>query len=123
MRQVPSFASATCRHFWIPRVNILQFGDVRLAMGKRLIIEGRVQGVGYRASLAKEAIALGLYGWVRNRRDGSVEACVDGDMLAIEAIILWAKRGPPAAQVSNVTVEDLGAQVSSNGIFKIFPTQ
>jgi acylphosphatase len=92
-------------------------------MGKRLIIEGRVQGVGYRASFAKEAISLGLYGSVRNRRDGSVEACVDGDALAIEAIILWAKLGPPAAQVSNVTIEDSGTQVSSEGIFKIMPTQ
>jgi acylphosphatase len=52
-----------------------------------------------------------------------VEACVDGDVLAIEAIILWAKRGPPAARVSNVAIEDIGAQVSSNGIFKILPTQ
>jgi acylphosphatase len=92
-------------------------------MGKQLIIEGRVQGVGYRASLAEKAIELGLYGWVRNRRDGSVEACVYGNVPAIEAIILWAKRGPPAAQVSNVTIEDLGAQVSSDGVFKILPTQ
>ena len=92
-------------------------------MGKRLIIEGRVQGVGYRASLAEEAIALGLHGWVRNRRDGSVEACVDGEVTAIEAIIRWAKHGPPAAQVSNVTIEDVGAQASSEGIFKILPTQ
>ena len=92
-------------------------------MGKQLIIEGRVQGVGYRASLAEKAIELGLYGWVRNRRDGSVEACVDGDVSAIEAIILWAKHGPPTAQVSNVTIEDLGAQISSDGVFKILPTQ
>lgn len=92
-------------------------------MAKRLIIEGRVQGVGYRASLAEEAIALGLHGWVRNRRDGSVEACVDGEVSAIEAIILWAKRGPPAAQVSSVTIEDLGAQAFSDGIFRILPTQ
>jgi acylphosphatase len=91
-------------------------------MGKQLIIEGRVQGVGYRASLAEKAIELGLNGWVRNRRDGSVEACVDGDVPAIEAIILWAKHGPPAARVSNVTIEDLGTQVSSDGVFKILPT-
>jgi acylphosphatase len=92
-------------------------------MGKRLVIEGRVQGVGYRASFAEKAIALGLYGWVRNRRDGSVEACVDGDVPAIEAIILWAKRGPPAARVGNVIVEDSGAQASLDGTFKILPTQ
>jgi acylphosphatase len=92
-------------------------------MGKRLVIEGRVQGVGYRASFAEKAIALGLCGWVRNRRDGSVEACVDGDVPAIEAIILWAKRGPPAARVGNVTIEDSGAQASLDGTFKILPTQ
>ncbi|MES2257047.1 MAG: acylphosphatase [Pseudomonadota bacterium] len=92
-------------------------------MGKRLIIEGRVQGVGYRASLAEEALALGLHGWVRNRRDGSVEACVEGNAPAIEAIILWAKRSPPAARVSNVSIEDLGAQVSAGRGFEILPTQ
>lgn len=89
-------------------------------MGRRLTIEGRVQGVGYRVAFAEEAIALGLCGWVRNRRDGSVEACVDGEAQAIEAIILWAKRGPPAAQVLNVTIEELGVQASSDGTFRIF---
>jgi acylphosphatase len=92
-------------------------------MAKRLIIEGRVQGVGYRASLAEEAIALGLHGWVRNRRDGSVEACVDGEVTAIEAIILWAKRGPPAAQVANVSIEDVLTPAPADGIFRILPTQ
>lgn len=75
-------------------------------MAKQLTIEGRVQGVGYRASFAYKALALGLSGWVRDRRDGSVEACVHGDAAAIEAIILWAMRGPPAALVRNVTIED-----------------
>jgi acylphosphatase len=89
-------------------------------MAKHLRIEGRVQGVGYRASFAQQAIALGLAGWVRNRRDGAVEACVDGDAQAVEAITAWAKRGPPAAQVSNVTVED--SAVPAGGDFKILPT-
>lgn len=92
-------------------------------MGKRLIIEGRVQGVGYRASLAREAMALGLNGWVRNRRDGSVEACVDGALPEVEAMVLWARRGPPGAQVAKVTIEDAGAPASSDGMFKILPTQ
>lgn len=91
-------------------------------MSKQLRIEGRVQGVGYRASFAERAVALGLSGWVRNRLDGSVEAGVDGEAQAIEAIVTWAKRGPPAAKVSNVTVEDTGAQASSDGVFKILPT-
>lgn len=92
-------------------------------MGKRLIIEGRVQGVGYRASLREEALALGLHGWVRNRRDGSVEASVDGAAQAVEAIIAWARRGPRGSQVSNVTIEDLDAQASAHGTFSILPTQ
>lgn len=92
-------------------------------MATRLIIEGRVQGVGYRASLADVAHTLGLCGWVRNRRDGAVEACVDGEAPAIEAIIRWARLGPPSAQVSNITIEDIEAQTSIAGIFRILPTQ
>jgi acylphosphatase len=91
-------------------------------MGKRLVIAGRVQGVGYRASFAAAAVALGLGGWVRNRRDGCVEACVDGDGLAVEAMIDWARRGPPAARVSAVTVEESGTPASADGKFKILPT-
>ena len=88
-------------------------------MAKRLVIEGRVQGVGYRAFFAEQATALGLCGWVRNCRDGSVEACVDGEAEAIEAIILWAKRCPPAAQVSNIAIEDVAAQTPLDGTFKV----
>jgi acylphosphatase len=90
-------------------------------MGKRLIIEGRVQGVGFRASLAQEAFALGLHGWVRNCRDGSVEACVDGETSAIEAIIHWARRGPPGARVSHVTIDDSGQQARPDRTFRILP--
>ena len=88
-------------------------------MAKRLMIEGRVQGVGYRASFADQAAALGLSGWVRNRRDGSVEACVHGDVAAIEAIIVWARRGPPAALVRNVTIEEAAEPAPTDGTFKI----
>ncbi|CAN7343788.1 acylphosphatase [Duganella sp. LjRoot269] len=88
----------------------------------RLLIEGRVQGVGYRAAFAKKAAALGLGGWVRNRRDGSVEAGVDGDGQAVDALVGWARLGPPAAFVSNVVVEDVAGQASADGAFKILPT-
>jgi acylphosphatase len=88
----------------------------------RLLIEGRVQGVGYRAAFAKKAAALGLGGWVRNRRDGSVEAGVDGDGQAVDALVGWARLGPPAAFVSNVVVEDVACQASADGAFKILPT-
>ena len=67
-----------------------------------LTIRGRVQGVGYRYAMAAEAERLGLAGWVRNRRDGTVEAIVQGPVQSVEALRLWASRGPPSAQVSAV---------------------
>lgn len=91
-------------------------------MAKLLKIVGRVQGVGYRVSFAEEASALSLAGWVRNRFDGSVEACVHGDEAAIDAIVDWAKRGPPAAKVSNVSVEETEEAVPHDGNFRVLPT-
>ena len=81
-------------------------------MAKHLIISGRVQGVGYRASMIDEARRLGVTGWVRNCRDGTVEATVDGDSAAIAAIVAWARRGPPGARVADVRVEDTDATFS-----------
>jgi acylphosphatase len=89
-------------------------------MAKRLLITGLVQGVGYRASFERQAVGLGLRGWVRNRRDGAVEAEVDGDATAVEAIIQWAHQGPPASRVDHVAIEDAAA--SSDGAFRILPT-
>jgi len=68
-------------------------------------ISGRVQGVGFRYALADEARARGLGGWVRNRRDGTVEALLAGPEVEIDAVIAWAHRGPPAARVASVAVE------------------
>ena len=59
----------------------------------RLAIRGHVQGVGFRYSMHEEARRLGLSGWVRNRRDGSVEALVQGPAAAVEGIRRWAMRG------------------------------
>lgn len=72
---------------------------------RHLVITGRVQGVWYRASMAQEAQRLGVTGWVRNRSDGSVEAMVAGNAEQVAAIMNWARRGPPAAQVEHVAVE------------------
>jgi acylphosphatase len=75
-------------------------------VAKHLIISGRVQGVGYRASMVDEARRLGVTGWVRNRRDGTVEAVVAGDVAAVEAVIAWARRGPPGGRVTEVAVAE-----------------
>jgi acylphosphatase len=76
-------------------------------MAKRLIITGRVQGVGYRQWMCREAPSLGLTGWVRNRRDGSVEAVIDGAESSVTTLIQIAHRGPPAAKVDGVAVTDV----------------
>jgi acylphosphatase len=73
---------------------------------RRLAILGRVQGVWYRESMRREAERLGVAGWVRNRLDGSVEAVVQGDDAAVAALISWARLGPPAAEVDEVTVSE-----------------
>jgi len=72
---------------------------------RRLQITGRVQGVGFRYALQHEADKLGLTGWVRNRSDGSVEALVQGTPAAVEALTAWARRGPPAARVTDLRTE------------------
>ena len=71
---------------------------------RRLVIRGLVQGVGFRYSLQREALRLGLVGWVRNRRDGTVEAVVCGPESAVHSMVAWAHRGPPAARVESVDV-------------------
>jgi acylphosphatase len=70
----------------------------------RVIIEGRVQGVFFRHHTEKTALKLGVKGWVRNRRDGSVEAVFEGDQEKVDQIIQWCSRGPSEAKVKNVSV-------------------
>ena len=65
----------------------------------RVVIQGRVQGVGYRAFVAREAGRHCLEGWVRNCRDGSVEAVFKGEAAVIDDMIAACRRGPPAARV------------------------
>ena len=69
---------------------------------RHLRIEGRVHGVGYRDWLVREASRLGLYGWVRNRLDGSVEAVVAGDEAAVRALLSSCRRGPALARVDRI---------------------
>ena len=72
---------------------------------KRLIISGRVQGVGYRDWMVTKARDLGLSGWVRNRIDGSVEALVAGDIAAVEEMSRLCRRGPRMAEVVSIEEE------------------
>jgi len=87
-----------------------------------LRIEGTVQGVGYRYALQREAGRLGLTGWVRNRRDGSVESLAQGSADALEALAAWARRGPPAARVSRVTASVPAEEPGGRESFDILPT-
>ncbi|MCL2713840.1 MAG: acylphosphatase [Alphaproteobacteria bacterium] len=68
-------------------------------------VRGRVQGVGYRAWVAYQAITIGLEGWVRNRRDGSVEALFSGAPQEVAQMVALCRHGPPLAQVTSVRDE------------------
>lgn len=79
---------------------------------KHLRIRGLVQGVGYRWAITRQARALGITGWVRNRYDGSVEAVVAGGEVQLAQLIRWAHEGPSSAQVSRVEVADGNGEFS-----------
>lgn len=70
-----------------------------------VIIEGRVQGVFFRYHTQEKAYELGIKGWVKNRRDGRVEAVFEGDKDKVERIIQWCHHGPSEARVTNVKIE------------------
>ena len=77
-----------------------------MEMIRHYLITGRVQGVGFRFYMQRKARELGVTGWVRNRRDGSVEAMVQGAADAVETMTAWARRGPPSAVVTDVKISD-----------------
>lgn len=70
----------------------------------RLVIYGQVQGVLFRDSMRREAQNLAITGWVRNRKNGTVEASVQGDSAALEAMVRWARRGPERAHVERIEI-------------------
>jgi len=72
----------------------------------RIVVEGAVQGVGYRVFVAREAGRLHLDGWVRNRRDGSVETLVAGPSAAVEEFLNAARRGPRTAAIASHRIEE-----------------
>jgi acylphosphatase len=89
-------------------------------IARRVLVSGRVQGVGYRAFAQRAAVRNGLRGWVRNLRDGRVEAVVVGPEAAVQAFLEQCRRGPPFGSVAGVDVED--ASVASFEGFDVRPT-
>lgn len=77
-----------------------------MTIRKRVEVQGRVQGVFFRDSCAREARALGVAGSVRNRGDGAVEAVFEGDPDAVAKMVAWCGHGPPRAEVTSVHAED-----------------
>lgn len=93
---------------------------------RRLVIRGRVQGVGYRAWVEDESSRLGLQGWVRNRRDGSVEALFAGGDDIVATMVASCRHGPPSARVDDVAEETTNADIlglrRAGEAFSVLPT-
>jgi acylphosphatase len=93
---------------------------------RHVFVRGRVQGVGYRAFVEHEAHRRALHGWVRNRRDGSVEAVFAGPRVAVESMIEECRRGPMSAIITALDQRE-GAEAdlreSAEGdVFSVLPT-
>ncbi len=76
------------------------------AVARRVVVRGRVQGVGYRDAAIQAAFEHDVTGWVRNRSDGVVEILVQGTPAGVERFLAWCRRGPPLARVSDVAVAE-----------------
>jgi acylphosphatase len=85
-----------------------------------VIVTGDVQGVGYRYTLRLEAQRAGVSGWVRNRRDGSVEAEVEGAPERVDGILAWMAEGPPGSHVTGARVTDVAT--TGDGGFEVRAT-
>ena len=85
---------------------------------KKLVIAGKVHGVGYRAWMVHKATQLGLSGWVRNRPDGVVEALIAGDVASVEEMSRLCRRGPRMAEVSSIE-EDLAEPPEEPGFYQV----
>jgi acylphosphatase len=79
-------------------------GGSHKAVRVRVVVSGRVQGVFFRATTRDRAASLGLTGWVRNRRDGRVEAVFEGPIEKVSRMVAWCRRGPASARVDGAEV-------------------
>jgi len=75
-------------------------------MRARVLIEGMVQGVGFRYAMQRQADRLDVVGWVRNLPDGNVEAVLEGNRADVERLVDWCRQGPPMAEVYHVEVQE-----------------
>ena len=94
-------------------------------MIRHVVFSGRVQGVGFRAFVAGEADRIGIDGWVRNRRDGTVEALFSGTAADVEAAIAACLKGFPGSRVDGVEVQDNGVEalaLRGEDRFAVLPT-
>ena len=79
-------------------------------VSRQILVSGVVQGVGYRDALRYQAEKRGVTGWVRNRSDGNVEALLQGSPEAVDSLLAWARRGPPAARVVELRTMPVAAE-------------
>jgi acylphosphatase len=92
--------------------------EVKRLVRRRIVVQGRVQGVFFRASTRDMARSLGLVGWVRNLPDHTVEIEVEGSQEAVAELIRWAHDGPPAANVTTL-VESPLEPLAAEGEFHV----
>ena len=78
-----------------------------MTVARNVVVSGRVQGVFFRDSARREAQRHGVTGWVRNRRDGAVEAHFEGDSDAVAQVVLWCREGPRSADVDDLSVTEV----------------
>jgi acylphosphatase len=89
----------------------------------QVFVRGRVQGVGFRAFVEDEALRRGLDGWVRNRRDGTVEAAAAGPLEEIESWIAALRQGPPGSRVDGIETKEADESAAGTGPgFSVLPT-
>jgi len=81
-------------------------GEVSSTVRRRVAVHGHVQAVGFRASCYRRASEAGLGGWVRNTRDGDVEAVFEGPISAVDELVTWCRQGPSWARVESIEVTD-----------------
>ena len=77
-----------------------------MVVRRRVVVDGRVQGVFFRDTCRRVAVDAGVGGWVRNRPDGRVEACFEGEEDAVARLVSWCRVGPRHAHITSVEVTD-----------------